>query len=423
MRWIVDITRAAFASELATLERVLTSAAENDLVHVIYRAEQKCTVDDTRLTWWEVPQDVVREEGAFLDWAKREIDNASQSGEALTVTSYWSPFETLAQSLNGGRSVEYRKLGAVGSKGDTAKVWDATFMSKQEAADVVVRALGSHNGQVHITEIRAKLAQLDPRFAKEAGGYPARTGFVSTLAGVAAELGYVQPRDKGDQQERNLIVLTSAGRNRYKALAAASEKIQVAQSTVATLELPVSEKQKGRSQEFITALRDQRMGPFQQVRLEIIREIGRVAREGQHTAIGVVETAIRSVRNSESAVCLKDYSSLPWPRIRTFMRKLLSLAPVLLSNGEPVTGGWGEAGDRLVNDVAPKYDLTLDGLLVAALVRQGLNVTQDDEPDLAGALYNSREDEFMSLLDHVIAHLTVTNVVRWDSGTNVLVLQ
>lgn len=428
MRWIVDITRAAFASEPATLERVLTSVARDDQIHVIHREEQKHVLEDSRLTWWLVPHDVVREEEAFLNWAQEQVNGASRPGEALTVTSYWAPFESLAERLDGGRTVEYRKLGAVGSKSEAVKAWQNSFMSKQEAADFVVRVVGAGSGKVHITELRAKLALLDARFQKDTGGYAARTGFISTIIGVAAELGYVQPRNKSGQPAHDLIVLTNSGRSRYQSLADKLRGPQPAQAIIppqpimTVPDLPASEKLKGRSQEFITALRDQRMGPFQQVRLEIIRQIGKVAREGQHNPIGVVETAIKSVRNAESTAGLKDFDNLPWPRIRTFMRKLLSLAPVLLANDEPVTGGWGEAGDRIVNDVAPKFDLTLDGLLIVALVKQGLDVTQDDEPDLAGALYNSRDDEFMSLLDHVISHLTASKVVRWDSGTNLLVL-
>ncbi|TDB74988.1 hypothetical protein E1264_40420 [Actinomadura sp. KC216] len=151
-------------------------------------------------------------------------------------------------------------------------------------------------------------------------------------------------------------------------------------------------------------LRQNNMGPFQELRQDIYRELERLVGEKSRTADQLIRDAVHAVRDRTQDAPSKSGKRFPWSRIRAFLTRLTRQVPVFLSGDEPVTVSLGNNG-TVVDALADDWWRMLDGELICYVLGKGVAITQYDYEELAGALYNSRSTASYDKVQEVIEYL------------------
>jgi hypothetical protein len=277
--------------------------------------------------------------------------------------------------------------------------WDSSFMSEEDAALAVTSAIARRSSHVvYKTDLRQTLEITDDRFSKVSGSFASSQGFISSLVNLAASRGLIEV---SGSEPRIKITLTDKG------LRVATEQPIVRGAVERTNDERLAKV--SRSTLFMDEWRGANLGPFMTVRTKVYDEIDRTISSGPKELKKLVNDAVRAVREAEPS----DDMKFPWSRVRQFIESLMYRCPVAVSGGENIALDWSN-GKRLVEAMRDDWQLRLDGVLVLHLIENGLDVTLHDLPELAGALYNSRDEDATDRAYDVVQQLQGDGLI--DAG-------
>ncbi|WP_405993162.1 hypothetical protein [Streptomyces sp. NBC_00986] len=409
MHYIADLTKCHPGTEGPVLEGLLQARPQqsDDTLEVLLLSSQE-EPKAPGIDFTSLEAGGGSEDSQVSAHVLRAITEFRQAETAVAVASFRPAVKKVAEAIEAAfGDVEYIYLNQFSPpSGNGSAVesysWDDDFMPRDEAVDALVRALNRAKIPVRMTQLRKSLQAHDARFQKAAGSFSSRPRFLSVLISLAEERGLVAHRESLLGDGNNFIELTERG------LAYVAEKesgTSYAQSVPPSAAIAEGES---RSDQFITTLRKASLGPFQEVRWAVYEEIDKLAQAGECSAAFLIRDAVSYVRDHKASELVKTNKPFPWARVRTFISNLASMAPVFISRGELVQNLLLQ-GDRQVDELSPKWKLVLDGELLCFLLAQGIEITTDDIPALAGALYNSRRDEAYDRTLEMIGCLVQSN--------------
>jgi hypothetical protein len=416
MLWIIEVTQLRPGAMDATLSRVADAPALQGAEKVIcFTTEgQEQPPPDWGWETVEFPADVVADDGRLAVAVMEQLGKLASHYSRLGVASLRIPVKNAAQmfGVTSGVQVETMPLAPYvppKTPGEEADAWEDSFMSRDQAALTLVRALSHSSGMPQMAHLRPLLIKEDRKFEKIMGTFTNRPRFISALVGVAEGQGLVARRPVPGSPHNPRVELTAKGRQ----LLVASRPIH--QPTVpATLVDPVKDtsdqKIETRSDLFITTLRKDGFGPFQEVRLTAYEVMERLVTAEQPTVQVLLRDTIAGVRDRATEL-VKSNKPLPWSRFRSFLSGLLIRSSVLLHEDMPITYSWSDV-DATVTGFAENWQLALDGELICRLLELGVEIDLEDTVDLAGALYNSRRDQYFDRVLDVERYLFTTGRVR-----------
>jgi hypothetical protein len=283
--------------------------------------------------------------------------------------------------------------------------WDETHMPATEALQLLQSILSRQPGfQMYKASLRPALATVDPRFSLSSGSWAAEGHVIGSLVSLG--------------EEHDLI--ETIGSN------PASVRIRLKSgptAAITTPEAPVPDQQpvdvpptragESTSARFITTLREAGMGPFLSVRLAVYTEIDRVLETERLPLRELIASAVRAVRDSG----LEDPETFPWSRVRSFIELLMSKTAVAISeSGERFRFTWQQSG-TVVAGLEEGWQLMLDGELILALLGAGEPLDLRDVPDLAGALFNGRDDDKLDRVFQAVERLQIAGKIDYQDGT------
>ncbi|MFC5752341.1 hypothetical protein [Actinomadura rugatobispora] len=402
-RFLIDLTRAHAGTEGEVLRAlhdahpwnsgtaveclVLAAQAVADGQYGVVRADVGETADDA----------------AVAAAVHQRVSQARADGREVAVASFRGSVKNVAEMLGvmlgGVTFVHLAPFAPAAEAAAEGMVWDDAWMPRDEAVDALVQAIGRSAARMRMTDLRKALTAYNPRFRKQVGTFNSRPKFVSTLVGFAVDRGLAVTTHTSGEDNNPVLELTPAGRARVTAPVLPSPMPPPGQDAIAS-----ADGSRSRSHLFVDVLRKNEMGPFQELRLDIYEELERLVKEGTRPPQQLIRDAVNAVRDQRKGAPSKSGKQFPWTGVRTFMGKLTRRVPVLLHDGRPVTLSLGQDAVA-VTELAHGWRLTLDGELICFMLERGVQITVDDYDELAGALYNSRRDEFYDLAHEVVAHL------------------
>ncbi len=294
----------------------------------------------------------------------------------------------------------------------TIPAWDESFDSKDGAAAVLVRALsGAGNEGIGMNRVRVLVQEVDARYRKVEGTFSNHPKFVRALLNVGQDKGYIE-QVAGSHATNPIFRLSPAGRQFFNTLPQTTEQPQGAPAAGQRADNSTSDI-------FISALRNAKFGPFQEVRLAVYDQIEALSAANLPVS-ELINRAVAAVQ--QSATLSPDKTKqFPWPRVNSFILKLFKARPVLIAGSEVFTPNLMSL-DKVVTGLVDDWQMELDGELVVFLLSAQCKITLDDVPDLSGALYNSRRDEFIGRVYKLLSRLALKSRIREsDAGEFLLV--
>jgi hypothetical protein len=224
---------------------------------------------------------------------------------------------------------------------------------------------------------------------------------MSILVDLAKQQRFVELEKPKPYDPNPFVVLTARGRTEAK-----NQSSWDVAGDAATVVNPSSTRRR-KSDQYIDALRENKLGPFQEVRPQVYKQIQDIVNSQRRTASDVIRDSVAAVReNAELHTSAGNVKKpFPWDRVRSFVSVLTRRVPVFLHEQCAFPYTWDNA-DLEVDGLRAEWTLALDGELVCFLLESGLTIDGDDDiSDLAGALYNSRRDEAYDQATEVIKYL------------------
>jgi DNA-binding HxlR family transcriptional regulator len=417
MLWIIEVTQLRPGAMNATLLQLADAQALSDaekVVCLITEGQEEPPPD-----WeWDIvklPADVAEDDGKLSVAVMQNLEQLASDYPRVCVVSLRNPVKNVAQmfAITSGIEVETLSLAPYvppKTAAEEAEVWEEDFMPREQAARALVRALSRQSGTPQMTHLRGILIREDRKFEKLTGSFSARPRFMSALVGVAEAEGLVKRRSVPGSPSNPRVELTAKGRQLLVASGPVRPKTLVAPLIGAGKDDITDQKVETRSDMFITTLRKDGFGPFQEVRLAAYEVMGGLLTSGQPTVQVLLRDTVAGVRDRATEL-IKSNKPFPWSRFRSFLSGLLARTSVLLHNQTPITYAWSEV-DVAVTGLAEDWQLALDGELICRLLELGVEIDLEDTVDLAGALYNSRRDQYFDRVLDVERHLFATGRVR-----------
>ncbi|TDD29509.1 hypothetical protein E1287_30795 [Actinomadura sp. KC06] len=404
---LIDLTRAHAGTEGAILEAF--NAAHDGppptaVEYIAVPGQARPDGTDGHI-WTELPGTV--DDAAVTAAVHERVGKAHESGVEISVASFRGSVKSVVEMLDtihGG--VEFIHLGtfAPPTTGGERLDWDDAWMKREDAVNTLVHAIGASSGQSRMTDLRKHLSARDPRFRKQAGTFTARPKFMSTLVSLAEERGLVAVVPTGTGDNNPQIALTAAGYSRLAPASPVSPSDASASSAPLAPVPAAGHEPRSLSHLCVDVLRQNNMGPFQELRQDIYRELERLVEEKSRTADQLIRDAVHAVRDKSQDAPSKSGKKFPWSRIRAFLTRLTRQLPVFLSGGTPVAVSLGNNG-TVVDGLADDWWQMLDGELICFVLGKGVAITQYDYEELAGALYNSRSTASYDKVQEVVDHL------------------
>jgi len=423
MLWFVDITHLRPGIINETLEQ-LVAAKMSDGEKIIFLATegQERPSLDRDMEVITFPVDVVLNDGKFSIEVIENLNKFAANDSYICVATSHAPVKNAAQmfAVTSGAEVATLSLAPFVSRSHEGMTeWDDSFIPREEALRALARALVRGPFGVPMTNVRQMLTQEDSRFEKRIGSASSQPRLISALLIMAESEGLVR-RATGPSKNNPLIELvndprielfreTRRTRTRHRHIsrqAAPTPSINT-RSGDKYEEVQIQER---KSDLFITTLRNDGFGPFQEVRLAAYEIMGGLVATSQPTVQILLRETVADLV-SKSSELIKSKKPLPSSAFRSFLSRLLSRSPVLLHDGSPITYTWSDV-DVVVTGLIENWQLALDGELVCRLLELGIEVDLEDTMDLAGALYNSRRNEYFDRVLEVERYLIATGRVR-----------
>jgi hypothetical protein len=279
--------------------------------------------------------------------------------------------------------------------------WANDVIPEVHAIALLLRVLTTADRPVRQTDVRPLLERLDPRFHRDrtrplATDNPKMMGL---LVDIARRRGLVETDGPSDNP---FIKLTARGHSEYGRL---SPMIRSGTPALGAGTLPGAPgpDEPGRpSDEYLRILKAIKRGPFQEVRGAVLDEMERLLPE-RPTLGALLDGAIGRVRPEiDAARRERNKKDIPWGQVQAFLAIMITRCKVMLNGDTPVTAS---ARDRhtVVTRAADSWRVRLEAELVVLLLENGCTIDIYSHEDLAGALFNSRQD--LQPVYDCIAHL------------------
>lgn len=293
---------------------------------------------------------------------------------------------------------------------DPAATWPSSEMPHAEALNLLEKALRSVGGRTYRSNIRPQLTKLDPRFALTSNTWAAGPSIITALLDLGFRRGLIEFEgpDPATQKVRLLKDLSVGDQERPGGSAAATP----------ALKPPATHDDKTRSEQFVTLLRQRAMGPFMTVRLAVYDAIdGTLSSPSVPLPLReIVSEGVASARE----LGIESKAEFPWSRVKAFVERLLSRVPVAQdSAGASFLFTWQTSGTE-VTRFDDDWQLKLDGELVLELLTAGESLDLGDVPDIAGAMFNGRDEEKLERVYRVVETLVAADKVTEDGTRLVL---
>lgn len=398
MRSLIDVTRAhneVIEVAIRSFIKAHDLQSDDQIECLMTSSQVTPCIDQLEITFISLELESVDDAGVG-GYIYDRVQQLAKDGEELIVASYRS---SLRQGIAALKVIypfiEFEQLSRYVHPNQDLHVemWDESFMPRYDAIRALVAVLFKAKIPLRMTDIRKPLTSHDERFRKRVGSFNSRPRFMSMLVALATDKNYVIVLSNVGNEQNPLVQLTPSGRTFAGAFAreSSSEGGSNAHETVGDINNDSSER--SRSDLYITTLRRGHFGPFQEVRLAVFEEIELLVKDGSRTSSELIRDAISNVRETRASELIRTNKPFPWSTVRSFISALASRAPVFLVEGAPTPHTWIAAAQR-VTGLIKDWQLALDGELICYLLDQGVSISLDDIPALAGALYNSRRDEF-----------------------------
>lgn len=281
--------------------------------------------------------------------------------------------------------------------------WPENVMPLEEAISVLMRAISAQkDAYIRMSSLRPALERVDDRFAKVPGNPLGTSGIIKVLIRAAQEKGCVETGGNDDANpfvflKKALITPTT---NSTSVPVASVSPTVISSSTP----LPKSSNHESSillSTQFITCLRNAHLGPFQDVRVAIYREIDDISIRHLPMfqlitdAVTNVRKKVEEARSQGRQYLVTSKRNLPWSRVREFIEELMQRVSCMRVEEEFVPLRW-EYMERNVDGMAKGWDLALDSIMLLHLIDKGYEISTRTLTDLSGALYNTRHNHTQS---------------------------
>lgn len=317
--------------------------------------------------------------------------------------------EELAKQGLKARFIDIRTLAPSASQ--RAYRWPEQYVPLETAMSVMEQAIASRTVQTRLTNLRPAMTLIDPRFKKNPSA--------PTPLDVQGMFGLLVT----EAERRGRIIRSGPPNNPVLTLIGHAPTV-----TGSTAPLPVEEAAAGRqSDRFIQVLRSARLGPFQQVRRAIYAKVAeRIEQLGDETvtvralldgAVDAVRSEVEESQRVGGEYLVKGTQRLPWSQVRTFIGTLFILRPVLIGSSGPVSADWVGLREA-VTGIEDGWMNALDSLLVKELMQSGCVIDVHSDPDLGGALFNSRTN--LLPVEDLLGYMITTNQCELSHTTLVL---
>ncbi|MDR1237756.1 MAG: hypothetical protein LBK28_05905 [Propionibacteriaceae bacterium] len=414
---MIDLTRA----HGGTLRSAVTQARilpgyQSDSDAVLYVAADQ---EPEALALPSAPKTIVLQPttgqpAAIVDDLKMRLQEliAAQPDRIVDVASFRNEILSHAQSLAGARP-HY-----LGTPRQVEPIVQADI-------DALSAALAGAEGSLRPADIGSRVRLVDPGFSTrhkpvKGGGEP---GFISRLLQEAERRGMV--RMEASFNPPLVTPLPTPG----SPAKAPSDAISL-----------------GLSVQYRQCLDQRNLGPYHQCRLGTYDSIAQAVAQNRErdasqrlTVVNVVDYAVDIARHQLSQTLPSDPSHViagqsaapvvsdpvpsapqnsteesqtnrfPWSRFRNFLLRLASVVrPFIDDEGREIPCGTLEGRNRVPTSLKEDWQLAMDGELVLTLLKSGLEVELHQSDELAGALYNSRQQPEMQKAEEVLWYLQRT---------------
>jgi len=295
-------------------------------------------------------------------------------------------------------------------------------LPESEAVEFLKRALkgaGAHGSDTGIrqTNLRYVLEREDDRLKKT---HPVgRTqGLISHIVKAAEQRGLLEIKDR---ETINPLVWL-----REPAQAHSEQVPKPAAATSVAAKLPP--KRQSRSQQFINALREANYGPYSDYRLALYSHVRDAVAQANPHGARQLQAILRDAVERMKAQIAGRYGKqkaddFSWRKLHEFLGKLVTRNPVMLDDMlEPTYPSFATLSTQ-IRELAPRFEIELDGVLVVELVSRVRDISVHDLPQLAGALYMDRTDADVDRISEVVGLLRERgNIVEGEGDSRFLSL-
>ncbi len=395
MMWLVDLTRAFSGSERTVVDRVetLDGYPGDASVTLLALTGQVGALGNVRQTVRSIDRVSTDEDGILRECMHIVNENLQQAGpdDAVILRTFRPKLmnAALALALADSRLIVER----MPTHEQAGTEWPRNFIPLEEALRHLTQAVGAAAVEVNQTSLRQELERVSPRWAKKSEPAAQTPGLISMLVSEGIKRQLIREETVPDRPGRpNFVPGPQAGTFRPPSFPAPHAAGVGAADTTITL-----------STKYIESLRSASMGPFQEVRWDIYDAVEAHLHE-ELSARELLRVAVAEVRAEKDAL-LSRRKPFPWSRVRVFLVRLASRAGVFLHDKDVVWHSLNDSGIA-VNGLVPEWRLVLDAELFKELLRAGLEINQFSVDELAGALYNKRDDvqldRAMDLMNYVV---------------------
>lgn len=376
--WLVDLTRAYSGSERSVIERIeaLDGYPDDGSVTLLALSNQVAVLGTTRQTVHRINRTPTDETGILRDCMQMVNECLQQAGPNGTVNlrTFRPQLMNAASALALGDS--RLTVERMPTHDQISGTWPKNYIRLEEALNHLTQAIGSATVAVNQTSLRQELERISPRWAKKSEPGAQTPGLISLLVNEGIKRQLIREETVPDRPGRpNFVLGQAAAPPSEPATSAAENGATRVTDTLST--------------KYIEALRGAGMGPFQEVRWDVYDALEAHLGDGL-SARDLLRTAVADVRG-EKDVLLSRRKPFPWSRVRVFLVQLSNRAGAFLHNQEVVRHSLHDS-EITVNGLVSDWRFVLDAELFKELLRAGLEVSQFSVDELAGALYNKRED-------------------------------
>lgn len=352
------------------------------------------------------------------------IQNGGADAE-ITVASFDSRVKHVVETLQLGQSnLAFLHLGAFSEAMAPTRPpgpRPAAIVSRDEAVAALTTVLTDAGRALRYTDLRPLLASVDSRFRTEFAGSSINPFHqIKKLVATAEHSGTIVVSGDPDNAYVRLAVVDdtsdverSRTRRRSRGHSVHDDKASAAEATARNLA--------SSSDAFISTLRNANMGPFQDVRLAVYEEMEVLVQEGLRSADQLIRDSVAHVRDKRGEL-LRTSKPFPWAKVRTFISSLTSRVAVFTYDDDTQVALTWIMKPKPVRSLIHDWQLALDGELICFLLANGHDIGYGHVPELAGALYSSRHDDFFDRIVAVVGYLIKTDRVE-ATHNNELVLK